>query len=131
MDTPSRQNSRLHINDAQALRDIFGKRTQVRVLGGHERSRDWRHKSVIAGLASGQLVISSALATARAGSNERGIVHALESFEWPSESSRDERHDEKSGLKHVIDALEFGASVLTPPKLARVEDRATLLRHAS
>lgn len=124
MDTPSRQNSRLHVNDYEAIRDVFGQSCAVRVLGGHERSSDWRHKAVIAGLRGGQLRISEELCPARIGHGERGLVHALEAFEWPQVSTRDEKPDQKSPLKHVIDALEFGAAVLTPPSLARQEDRA-------
>jgi len=123
MDTPSKQNSRLHINDADALRSVF-RRSAVRVLGGYERSSDWRHKAVISGLSSGSLKISQRLIPARVLSTERGVVHALQHAEWPSDSTRDERRDEKERLKHVIDALEFGAAVLTPAKLGRSIDRA-------
>jgi hypothetical protein len=130
MDTPSRQNSRLHVNDYEAIKDVMGMSCTVRVLGGHERSADWRHKSVIAGLRGGALRISSDLCPARIGHGERGLVHSLEALEWPQESTRDESQDKKSPLKHVIDALEFGAAVLTPPSLARSEERAARY-HAS
>lgn len=126
MDTPSRQNSRLHVNDYEAIRDVMGARCKVRVLGGTERSSDWRHRSVIAGLRSGALKIAERLCPARISKNERGLVYSLETLEWPAQSTRDERQDEKDSRKHVVDALEFGAAVLTPPKLARSEDR---LRH--
>lgn len=122
-DTPSKQNTRLHINDTDALRDVLGRRTKVRVLGGHQRSSDWRHKSVISGLRSGMLRISERLGPARITQGERGLVHALETIEWPHPSSRIEKRDEQDPRKHAIDALEFGASVLTPPKLARSQDR--------
>ncbi len=130
MDTPSRQNSRLHVNDYEAIVDVFGASCKVRVLGGHERSSDWRHKAVLAGLRSGALRLSRRLCPARIGQDERGIIHALETMEWPDESTRSERMEEKSPLKHVADALELGAAVLTPPKLARSEDRAGHLRAA-
>jgi hypothetical protein len=123
MDTPSRQNSRLHVNDYEAIRDAFGSSCEVRVLGGVERSSDWRHKSVIAGLSSGALKIATQLAPARVGHNERGLVYSLETMEWPRESSRDEKPDQKDRRKHVVDALEFGAAILTPPSLARAEQR--------
>jgi hypothetical protein len=123
MDVPSRQNSRMHVNDYEAIVDVFGGATKVRVLGGHERSSDWRHKAVIAGLSSGALKIGEHLCPARIGRDERGLVYALETIEWPDPSTRSERRDEKDPRKHVIDALEFGAAVLTPPKLGRSEDR--------
>ena len=124
MDTPSRQNSRLHVNDYEAIHDVFGAGCHVRVLGGHERASDWRRKSVIAGFSSGALRISERLCPARVSTGERGVVHALETMEWPHPSSRVERQDEQDPRKHVLDALEFGAAVLTPPALARSEDRA-------
>lgn len=124
MDTPSRQNSRLHVNDYEAIVDVLGRACRVRVLGGHERSSDWRHKAVLSGLRSGALRISRRLCPARMGADERGIIHGLEALEWPEESTRSERQDEKSPLKHAVDALELGAAVLTPPKLGRSEDRA-------
>jgi hypothetical protein len=123
MDVPSRQNSRLHVNDYEAIRDVFGAACKVRVIGGHERSSDWRHKSVISGLRSGALRISERLCPARVGHGERGIVHALETAEWPHPSTRVERQDEQDPRKHALDALEFGAAVFTPPKLGRSEDR--------
>ncbi len=131
MDTPSRQNSRLHVNDFEAIRDVMGRRCKVRVLGGTERSSDWRHKAVVAGLTSGALKISEGLCPARVARDERGLVHALETMEWPSSSTRDERQDEKDSRKHVLDALEFGGAVLTPPKLARSEDRLRHYRRAA
>lgn len=123
MDTPSRQNSRIHQNDADALRDVFGPTCAVRVLGGYERSADWRHKAVLAGLRSGALRVSQRLCPARLTPGERGLVHALETAEWPRPSTRDERQDQQDPRKHVLDALEFGAAILTPPRLARSEDR--------
>lgn len=131
MDTPSRQNSRLHLNDYESLVDTLGRGARVRVLGGHERSSDWRHKAVIAGLRSGALRISARLCPARIGQGERGVVHALESAEWPDVSTRSEKQDEKDPRKHILDALEFGAAVLTPPQLARSEDRAAHYRGAA
>ncbi len=127
MDTPSKQNTRTHINDADAIRDVFGKGCRTRILGGVQRSSDWRHKAVISGLRSGVLRVSQKLCLSRITSGERGLVHALQNSEWADDSSRDERRAEKDPLKHVIDALEFGAAILTPPKLARSEDR--LLYH--
>jgi hypothetical protein len=47
-------------------------------------------------------------------------------MEWPHPSSRVEKPDEKDSRKHVIDALEFGAAILTPPQMARAEDRRRL-----
>lgn len=119
----SRSTSRAHVNDDDALRDVFGRRCKVHVVGGYERSSDWRHKAVVAGLNSGQLRVSSRLIPQRPRPGERGLVHALESCEWPDESSRDERRDEKDRLKHVLDALEFGAAAFTPPKMGRPRER--------
>jgi hypothetical protein len=127
-DVPSRQNSRIHVNDTQAIADVFGSRARIRVLGGHERSSDWRHKAVIAGLRSGMLRVSERLCPARIGPGERGLVHALETAEWPHPSTRVEYQDDRDPRKHVLDALEFGAAVLTPPKLSRSEDRASRYR---
>jgi hypothetical protein len=126
MDVPSRQNSRIHVNDYEALVDTFGRGCHVRILGGHERSSDWRHKSVLSGIGSGALKVSERLCPARITHGERGLVHSLETLEWPHPSSRVERQDEQDPRKHVIDALEFGAAVLTPPRLARSEDRHRL-----
>jgi hypothetical protein len=129
MDTPSKS-SRLHENDLMALRDVFPG-VPVRPLGGHERSSDWRHKAVLAGLSSGRLKVSEGLCPSYVGKDERGLVHALETLEWPKESTRDERQPEQDPRKHIVDALEFGAAVMTPPKLARTQDRAKHLRAVS
>lgn len=122
-DTPSKQNSRTHINDVDAMRDVFGQRARIHIVAGYQRATDYRHKAVIAGLSSGRLRISTQLTISRATSTERGLVHSLESAEWPAETTRDERRDPSSRLWHVLDALEFGAAVLTPPKMARSQDR--------
>ena len=125
MDTPTKQNTRTHINDADAIRDVMGRQCHTRILGGHQRSSDWRHKSVISGFRSGVLRVAERLCPSRITSGERGLVHALETSEWADDSSRDERRAEKDPLKHVIDALEFGAAILTPPRLGRSEDRVS------
>ena len=127
LDTPSRQNSRLHLNDAEAIEAVIP-RAKVRVLGGYERTEDWRHKSVIAGLVSGRLKVSDRIAPTRIRHKERGLVHALESTEWPDESTRKETRSKTDERWHVLDALEFGASVLTPPKSGRTGDRAARYR---
>ena len=125
----SRITQRARLNDDDVLREVFGTRTSVDVVGGYERDSDWRHKAVVAGLTSRRLQISRDLVHSAPRPAERGLVHALEACEWPAESTRDERRDDRDRLKHVLDALEFGAVHLTPPRLGRPQDRYAATLH--
>jgi len=128
LDTPSKLSTRTGITDVQALRQVFGRGTTVRVLGGVKRSSKYRHKAVAAALSRGELEISSSLIPRRPRPAERGLVHALETMPWKDVSTRDESTDEKDPRKHILDALEFAVAILIPPRNYTSEDRADTLR---
>lgn len=124
LDTPSKLNTRAKIDDAKALRAIFGLGCKVVVVGGRLRSSDRRFRSVSYGLSSGALAFSRKLLDER--SNNRGIVKALEMLQWPDESTRVEKQDEKNRLKHIVDALEFYSVKNIVPRYGNSIDRAKM-----
>jgi hypothetical protein len=123
LDTPSRLNTRNGLTDAEALRAMWP-RCDVHVVGGRARSEDYRYKAVCSALARRRLLISAHLAPAKERSGDRGLIRALEMHAWPDVSTRSERQDQKTPLKHVLDALEFAVANLLPPRYADSSDRA-------
>lgn len=130
IDTPSKLNTRTGITDVQALREVFPTAT-IRVLGGRRRESEYRHRAVSSALNRRKLFFSeSLLPSARTSADERGIVTALESLEWSDAAERLERVDEKSPMKHVVDALEFYAASRLPPQYYDpAERRVYRMRH--
>ena len=124
LDTPSRLNTRTGITDVAALRAVFDRSTDVKVLGGRRRSSAYRHRAMTSALARGSLAVSRDLVRDRVGHAERGLVHALETLEWAEDSTRSERVDDKSPLKHVMDACEFYVARTIPPQFGDSVERA-------
>lgn len=119
MDTPSKLNTRTGITDVRALRAAFPG-AKVRVLGGHARSSEWRHRALVGALRRGHLLFSRSL-TPRVDRGSRGIVRALETLSWADESTRIERADSKDPVKHVVDALEFYCAIELPPRYGGIQ----------
>jgi hypothetical protein len=123
LDTPSRLNTRTGITDVEALRTVFGGGCDIHVLGGRRRQSDYRHRALSSALSRRRLQFASRLIPRRSSAHERGIVTALETLSWQDDSSRSERVDDKSPLKHVVDALEFYCAAKLPPAYGDSIDR--------